>query len=563
MTIEPITSPALSERATRYIVTNGCMPPASNAEATAELLRARDISAPDVLWAWEDTLRQARAAYLATSGCASAPGQCRYGQKGPLLKLPGQVRFSIADAMVRGLAPPTLEHEGTRLVLFGEAGYAGFLYLDAKGRVYATSGQPNAPYYRLAASPWVHVERVILRALAQAAPASLRCEGAIADRLANALGVPLAAEASDEVDALWADHRVVMREQAGAETLVTLLEPAASSGMDVLRALAELGGRARLLASLPEVDDQPAATAPLLETPPPPRVRLWTFGGVEGWIAAAPGRDGGAALVAIEGRETRSRHLLVDRQGARSTRHVRLDEETLPSAWSLSARARAYLLAAQARRDPINIPRGDELGQLLARWGLPTYPALEEANAAWSGLTWGEEPPTVIGTFAELLSFYPDPLTPVRPRAPGDARDLGLTWEGRELVTIGSSAGTSMYLDHDGAVIEHDAEGDQLFRSAGSLRTRIEFEAALAHVTGTLGHTLEAALAGSVGADVARRAGLPPVPEASDDVRAWWMGEHASVNELYSPVDGQRITAIFADDEALLEELQQLVGDAP
>jgi hypothetical protein len=36
-----------------------------------------------------------------------------------------------------------------------------------------------------------------------------------------------------------------MREQAGAETLVALLKPAASSGADVRRALAELDERGR------------------------------------------------------------------------------------------------------------------------------------------------------------------------------------------------------------------------------------------------------------------------------------------------------------------------------
>jgi len=76
-----------------------------------------------------------------------------------------------------------------------------------------------------------------------------------------------------------------------------------------------------------------------------------------------------------------------------------------------------------------------------------------------------------------------------------------------------------------------------------------------------MGQYAEGACTGSVGARLARALGLSLVPEASDAVRTFWIGEHVSVNELYSPMSGERITAIFADDEERLAEAVVL-GDS-
>jgi hypothetical protein len=161
-----------------------------------------------------------------------------------------------------------------------------------------------------------------------------------------------------------------------------------------------------------ELVREPVRAAVAKVAPPEPRVRLWTFGGIEGWLAA---RDGDV-LVSMMGRDEWTRELVVDDHGARDTRRDLLDAAALSG---FSERARDYLLACGVRRDPVDVPRGDELAEMLARWGLRGYPALEAANAEWSGLAWGAEPPTLLGTFASLFSFFPEPIEQAAPRPPG------------------------------------------------------------------------------------------------------------------------------------------------
>ncbi len=525
------------------------MPRAPDATETSALLLGRGVRGPDVLTEWEESLRAVRRDhYLPASECAALTGQCKSADAGFLLRLPSGVRFSLAEAIRHALAPLTREQEGASLLLFGATNnYGGFLYLREDGAVFEVGAQAGASCRLVAGSPWLYLERTILREQSAEALALLRCDRPGAP-LAERLGIPLATEASDAEETYHADASVVVRELDGGWSELSLLALDGDLASRLVSALGALSMRARIERVRATRELLPLASAMPLAAPAPPNARLWTFGEIAGYLAAR-----GQGLVAVEGRSLATREWVVENRAARATVRTLLAEGSLPP---LSGRARAYLLASQARRDPIDIPTREELLALLERWGLPSYPALVQANLTWSGLAWSSQPGTILGTFSLLLEHFPGPAQPLSKQPPPRRPNLSMSWQGRELATIGGSAETLLYLDHDGGVIEYSTIDHQAFPSAGSLTTRIEFEALLDFVVTHLGHTHEAACAGSVGATLARHAGLSAVPEATDAVRAWWVGEHASISEHYSVVDGGRITAILTHDPALVDELR-------
>ncbi|AKT40729.1 hypothetical protein [Chondromyces crocatus] len=541
----------LSERALRFLVARGCMPPGWSRERLDDWLIRHQIPPFASLIAWEQALNDVRERfYLPRSACSATPQGCRQRMSNRL------VAFSSYEAWTMKLAsgaPPVLERDGATLVRFGSAALGRHLYLDETGHVIELS-PPNLSRARMVArTPFIHLEREVLRTITREAPAELRCEGDVAERLADALDVHTLPEASDDLEQINGNDHIIVQQTNPWYATVFLLDVAEAPKL--VRVLAELGTRARIHGPAPTLALEPLDAAPPLPTPVAGAVQLWSFGHTRGAISLEAD-----ALVQITGRTTEARRLVVA-PASPPIEHRRclLADAALQD---FSPRARDYLRAMRARRDPIEIPEGDELEEALARWGLRSYDALRQANATWGGFAWGDEPPNQIGTLALLTAYFPFPEQPLPPRLPGSPRDLGLSWEGRELVMIGATPSTTMYLDHDGTLIEHEATVDQLFPSASSLRHRIEFEAALETVTGQKGQFLEHALPGSIGAPLAHALGLPAVPEASDAIRSWWIGEHVSIQELFAPLSGERMTVVFATDDDQLAHAIQLAEAA-
>ncbi|KYF76096.1 hypothetical protein BE11_34405 [Sorangium cellulosum] len=541
----------ISERALRFLAENGCMPPGWRREALVEWLVQHGAPEFGILIAWEQALYDIRTRYyLARSSCAASAKGCRVGRSNYLLLLESGLRYWTMRLRLDGEVPPVREHEGATFVLFGESSVTGhYYYMDESGRVFGL-GPPNlSRWEQVASSAFVQLERAILESMSLKAEAQLRCQGNVAEELAGVLGIPLLPEASDDIEQVCADGRFIVQHRDPRYTDVFILS--LDHAPLLLRALKQLDLRAFLEGpTWTRITFEPLEPArELVEPAGEDVVRLWSFGGIRGSVSM----DGGA-LVQTTGRRTEVRRHIVGRDDATEMRRCLVSESELGM---FSPRARKYLIAANARRDPIEVPEADELARMLAAWGLPSYPALVDFHATWGGFAWGgAETPNQLGTFGLLLAYFPEPDPPLKRHQPGSPRDVSLDWNGRELVMIGATASTTMYLDHDGSIVEHDAQADQLFPSASRIATRIEFEALLENVT--VKQYLERACAGSVGRQLADALGLVAVPEATDAVRSWWIGEHVSVNECYSPISGERMTAIFADDEALHEQAMQL-----
>ncbi|MGK4003962.1 hypothetical protein WMF31_15120 [Sorangium sp. So ce1036] len=543
----------ISERALQVLVENGCMPPGWNRDVLLDWLVQHGVPRFDVLIAWEEALHDIRdRLYLPRSPCAASEKGCRGRRSNYLMFLPDGLSYWTMRSYPGGRVPNVREHEGKKLVLFGESSApVRYFYMDEAGRVFEVT--PWRPCHLVARSPFIHLERAILESMTLKAEAQLRCQGNVAEELAGALDVPLIQEASDEVEQSRADGRFILQHRDPQHTDVFLLS--LDHAPLLLRALKQLGVRAFLQGpSFSTVTFEPPEPAPPLAAPAGKEaIQLWSFGGIRGFISME-----GDALVQTAGRHTEVRRREVRRGlGKRRSTEVRrclLGESDLGM---FSPRAREYLLAVNVRRDPVEIPEADELERMLRTWGLPSYPALVDFHASWAGFAWGSaETPNQLGTFGLLLANFPPPEPPIERRRPGSPPSMSLEWEGRELVMIGATQSTTMFLDHDGSIVEHEAYENQLFPSASSIAKRIEFEATLETVTGT--QYLEGACGGFVGRELADALGLAPVPEASDTVRAWWIGEHVSVYECYSPVSGERMTAIFADSEELHEHAMQL-----
>ncbi|WP_438013984.1 hypothetical protein WMF18_24020 [Sorangium sp. So ce315] len=540
----------ISERAIQYLAENGCMPPGWMRDALLDWLAEHDVPRFDALVAWEEALHDIRTRfYLPRSPCAASERGCRKGISNDLLLLPGSLSYRTMRTHPGGHVPNVREHEGAKLVLFGESsGPARYFYMDEAGRVFEVT--PWRPCHLVARSPFVHLERAVLESMTLKAEAQLRCQGDVAEALAGALGVPLLPEASDDIEQARADGRFILQHRDPRYTDVFLLS--LDHAPLLLRALKQLGVRAFVQGpSWATVTLEALEAAPPLDEPAGEEaVALWSFGGIRGSIAMK-----GEALVQTTGRRTEVRRRTIGKEEATEVRRCLVTESELGM---FSPRARKYLLAIDARRDPIEMPEADELERMLRAWGLPSYPALVDFHASWAGFAWGSvETPNQLGTFGVLLASFPAPEPPtIERRKPGSPPGMSLDWEGRELVMVGATPSTTMYLDHDGSIVEHEAYANQLFPSASSIVKRIEFEATLETVTGV--QYLERACAGSVGRQLADALGLVAVPEATDAVRSWWIGEHVSVNECYSPVSGERMTAIFADDEELHERAMRL-----
>ncbi|AUX23851.1 uncharacterized protein SOCEGT47_043810 [Sorangium cellulosum] len=541
--------PPISERGLHYLVENGCMPPGWRRDVLLDWLAQHGVPRLDVLIAWEEALHDIRnRLYLPRSSCASSEKGCRKGISNDLLLLPGSLSYRTMRVYPGGRIPNVREHEGVKLVLFGESiSPARYFYMDQAGRVFEVT--PWRPCHLVAQSPFVHLERAILEAMTLKAEAQLRCQGNVADKLASALDVPVIPEASDELEQSRGDGRFILqqRDPRYTDVFVLSLEDAPL----VLGALKQLGVRAFMQGpAWANVSFEPLEEAPPLGEPAADAVvPLWSFGGIRGSIAME-----GDTIVQTTGRRSEVRRRIIGKDQVTEVRRCLVTKSELGM---FSPRARKYLLAVDARRDPVEIPEADELERMLRAWGLPSYPALVDFHASWAGFAWGNaETPNQLGTFGLLLASFPPPDPPIERRKPGSPPSMSLEWEGRELVMIGATQSTTMFLDHDGSIVEHEAYENQLFPSASSIVKRIEFEATLETVTGV--QYLEGACGGFVGRELADALGLAPVPEASDTVRAWWIGEHVSVYECYSPVSGERMTAIFADNEELHEHAMQL-----
>lgn len=541
----------ISEHALQYLVENGCMPPGWNRDALLDWLAQHGVPRFDVLVDWEEALHELRTRlYLPRSPCSASENGCRKGMSNYLLLLPGGMSYWTMRLRSIGRVTPVREHEGAKLVLFGESsGTARYYYMDEAGRVFEL-GPPNLSRWTVvASSPFVHLERAILESKSLKAEAQLRCQGNVAEELARLVDIPLLPEASDDVEQIHADGRFIVRRRDRRYTDVYLLS--LQHAPPLLRALEELGVRALVQGpAWANVSFDPLEEAPpLCEPAGDAVVQLWSFGGIGGFVAMD-----GDAIVQTTGRRSEVRRRIVKKGQVTEVRRCLITESELGM---FSPRARKYLLAVDVRRDPIEIPEAGELERMLRAWGLPWYPALADFHASWAGFAWGlAETPNQLGTFGLLLANFPEPDPPLEPPAPGNRRGVSIDWEGREIVMVGATQTTTMYLDHDGSIIEHEAHANQLFPSASSIIKRIEFEAALETVTGV--QYIEGACAGSVGRELAEALGLVAVPEASDQIRSWWIGEHVSAYECYSPLNGERMTAIFADNEELHEHAMQL-----
>jgi hypothetical protein len=507
----------------------------------------------DVGAAMTDRPSERTLAYLVAHGCLP-PGWSRakltrafteHGMPDVSLVLPSGVRYGAVTAQKGARAPAVLEHEKRKLVLIGESARRTFLYMDESGGVWDV-GPPNLSRRRLAATDaWAHLERAVLEARTTQVRFWCACADASAEQLAEALGIRPIPEASDGVEVVRGDDHILLF--ARADTHNTLHLASLDDAAPVLRALSKTGCRVRVFAPHASIVHQAAGKTFKDE---PKGVPLFAPEGIRGSVFAARG-----GVVQRSGRGSLTRELVVRASGAVETRCDRLSAAQLARIAGLSPRARKYLLSMGARRDPQSVCAERELEALVARWGLRNYPALLEANARWGGFAWGDEPPTQWGTCEELTLTFPSPPLPAKKS--GDRRGVGLTWKGRELVIIGTTARTSMYLDHDGSVVEHASATDVIFPSATTILHRIEFEAALETVTGAEGQSLEGAVAGGVGAPLAKALRLTPLPEATDDIRAFWKGKHVSAYEYFSPVDGARTTAVFADSDEAFEAAMQ------
>lgn len=534
-----------SNRVINFIINRACMPDTySESETLEKFWQQKGKNIPVSIIEWESKLRKIKEKiYLvAKPGCQNT---CPHNAKNILLSLPTGERFGIAQI---------LQHKPDKaMVVIGSREYFaiadalwGIVYADTDGALFSI--HQSTPK-QIAKSPEKYIEYLALKELCSQSVVCLLCEGNIAQTLANKLDIAFDEAVSNEYVHYFISDSFVIKNHSPAVTQIQILNIQDSDRL--IAAMRALGAR-MMIEQNNHMDINWCEPTGKSILPPKEYARLWSPFGVDGWIGIETTDDGKKLLVQEQGLLSVDRRITVGSK-KRETRYSLITANTQ---LGLSQDAINYLLACKAYLDPLFISQRNKLATLLMQWSLPDYPLLHAVNQQWSGLGWNGPQGTLLGTYAILCSYFPEPFSKVEEHLEGI--DFVVDINGQQSVIIGSTAESLMYLHPNGEIWEYSTLSCTLFPRASSLAVRIESEAVLARIT-KLGHMLQISFAGSLAEKVADYFHVKKIIEASDHIVSWWVADNLSINECYSMDDGERVTNIFSNHEELLTQAKIIV----
>jgi hypothetical protein len=428
-------------------------------------------------------------------------------------------------------------------ILFGRCD-RGWLYLEPDETVLISSfgaGKLDV----MAESPLKLIERIPRLAGSMRAPLRLRLSPLCGARLAEALALPVAAEASDSVQTLWEkDGTLVVDEGLGDARSRSTTLAASTSGQlaAALRAVAGVEAVRVHIDTQTKENRLPVGEAPEVPKPGPEEsLRLPVGFELEpvGGVVRLLGQGKNMEVEQLE----EARGGVIGRLVVRGRRVIseRFDVDAQPFKGAISEKAEKKL-ARKARVDLRLRASEARLREILGVRAFPPVLALEErfGGLTLSGEQEGEA--LVFGVYA------------YRNADPTRFDEEVVASNGERVVPVGYDGMGAYYLD---------AKGSLYFQDEVALAHPARIAASIEKHLERLGHELpkgrtavQIACHGAWGARLAKALKARRDETLSDDAEQWWMSPRFAVREWDNIFEGHRATSLFAADSApLLEAL--------